>query len=199
MTDQEIVQKLIERNNDVTNEFFFKTCKPMFYAAIKSIYSNELKKEDYGELINELYIYLIKNDAKVLKTFNFKSSLKTWMCVVSSRFFLQLKKMGKIVIDNDSQDPLISENNKNMATETTTTNDLTSKQWLTILSQMPTKQYAKVLYHLLFKNMTNEEIAIEINMSLDNFYNVKSRAIKQLTAVAKEYIRKHPEEFDDKF
>ena len=42
MTDQEIIQGLIERNERITREFFFRRCQPLFFALIATFVGNGL-------------------------------------------------------------------------------------------------------------------------------------------------------------
>ena len=60
MTDQEIIQGLIARDNRVTKEFFFDKCRPLFCSIMQKVFDYEV---DYDELVNELYVYLMENDA----------------------------------------------------------------------------------------------------------------------------------------
>lgn len=53
MTDQQIIQGLIARDNAVTQEFFFERCRSLFYAIMQRVFSYEV---DYDEFINELYM-----------------------------------------------------------------------------------------------------------------------------------------------
>lgn len=66
MTDPEIIKGLIERNNKVMEEFFFDKCRPFL------ILNYEV---DYDEFVNELYIYLMENDAQKLRKFKHHSSV----------------------------------------------------------------------------------------------------------------------------
>ena len=47
MTDQEIIQGLIARDNRVTEEFFFDKCRPLFVNIINLVFSY---KVDYDAL-----------------------------------------------------------------------------------------------------------------------------------------------------
>ena len=76
MSDKEIVGKLIERDNAVTDEFFFTRCRPLFISIIRSVFSYEV---DYDEFVNEFYIHLMENDAYRLRQFQGRSSVYQWM------------------------------------------------------------------------------------------------------------------------
>lgn len=89
MTDQEIIQGLIARDNRVTDEFFFHKCRPLFCKIIGLVFKNEV---DYDELVNELYVYLMENDAQKLREFGHRSSLYFWLKILAIRFFIKKRK-----------------------------------------------------------------------------------------------------------
>lgn len=62
MTDQQIIEALIARDERVTQQFFFKDCRPLFVSIMRNIFSYEV---DYNEFVNELYLYLMENDASI--------------------------------------------------------------------------------------------------------------------------------------
>ena len=51
MTDQEIIQGLIDRNERITQDFFFRRCQPLIFALISKFYP---QGADYDELVSEL-------------------------------------------------------------------------------------------------------------------------------------------------
>ena len=53
MTDQQIIQGLIDRDNRVTKEFFFVKCRPLFCSIMQKVFDYEV---DYDEFVNELYV-----------------------------------------------------------------------------------------------------------------------------------------------
>ena len=63
MTDQEIVDGLINRDEKITDWFFNIKYRPLFINVIKLIFDYQV---DYDECISELYYHLMKNDAAVL-------------------------------------------------------------------------------------------------------------------------------------
>ena len=60
MTDCEIIQGLIARDNRVTEEFFFVRCRPLFLSIIGKVFDYQV---EYDEMVNELYLYLMDHDA----------------------------------------------------------------------------------------------------------------------------------------
>ena len=103
MTDQEIVTALIAHDPRVTAQFFFKDCRPLFVSIIRRVFGPQIV--DYDEIISEIYVLLMENEAHRLKQFNFESSLYQWLKVIAIRHCMKLKSQFK-VIENESKEPL---------------------------------------------------------------------------------------------
>ena len=78
MTDQQIIEALIARNERVTQQFFFGNCRPLFLNIIRFVFSYEV---DYDEFVSKFYLYLLENDAYRLKQFQGRSTIYQWMKV----------------------------------------------------------------------------------------------------------------------
>ena len=92
MTDQEIVDGLINRDEKITDWFFNIKYRPLFINVIKLIFDYQV---DYDECISELYYHLMKNDAAVLRNFEGRSTIGTWIKIVAIRFFREQKKRAQ--------------------------------------------------------------------------------------------------------
>ena len=179
MTDQEIINGLIAHDKQLTEEFFFVKCRPLFLSVMKYVFDYEV---DYDEMVNELYLYLMADDAYKLRHFEYRSSLYQWLKVLSIRFFI--KKRSRM-IDNTSQEVLYDEQDYvAQEKDTGARHDLER-----LLELMPTKRYVHVIRRLILENWEPERLAQEMNISLANLYNVKRRAIAQLTRIALKDIK----------
>ena len=179
MTDQEIINGLIAHDKQLTEEFFFVKCRPLFLSVMKYVFDYEV---DYDEMVNELYLYLMADDAVKLRHFEYRSSLYQWLKVLSIRFFI--KKRSRM-IDNTSQEALYDEQDY-VAPE----KDAGARHDLErLMESMPTKRYVHVIRRLILENWTPERLAQEMNISLANLYNIKRRAIAQLTRIALKDIK----------
>ena len=98
MTDQQIIQALIARDERVTQQFFFGDCRSLFMSIMRHVFSYEV---DYDEFVNEFYLYIMENDAYRLRQFQGRSSIYQWMKVVAIRYFIA-KRDG--MIDNESKE-----------------------------------------------------------------------------------------------
>lgn len=178
MTDQQIIQGLIARDNAITQEFFFERCKPLFYAIIRKVFSYEV---DYDEFVNELYVYLMENDAARLKQFEGRSSLYQWLKVTATHYFI--KKRDLLIEDLSKETPLEEE----AIMEKPAIASLLDVQRL--LDAMPNRRYAMVIRKLMIEEYTPEVLATEMHITTDNLYNIKRRAMMQLMQVAINDIR----------
>ena len=181
MTDHEIIEALIARDNRVTQEYLFEQCRPLFMAIIRRVFDYEV---DYDEFVSELYLYLMENDAVRLKQFEGRSSLFTWLKVTSTRFFI--KKRNQL-IENSSHEPLYeqSEDAEDISEPMVYSSNHTATMDVErLLATMPNKRYVVVLRRLLLDEAEPELVAQEMNITVDNLYNIKRRAIQQLTQVA---------------
>lgn len=96
MTDQQIIEALIARDEQVTEQFFFGNCRPLFLSIIGYVFSYEV---DYDEFVNEFYLHLMENDAYRLRQFQGRSTVYQWMKVVATRFFIAKRNN---LIENDN-------------------------------------------------------------------------------------------------
>ena len=58
MTDKEIIEALITHDEQVTWQFFYVDCRPLFASIIRNVFPYEV---DYDEFVNELYVYPCRN------------------------------------------------------------------------------------------------------------------------------------------
>lgn len=173
MTDQEIIQALIARDNHVTQEYLFEQCRPLFMSVIWRVFDYEV---DYDEFVNELYLYLMENDSARLKQFEGRSSLLTWLKVTATRFFI---KKRDLLIEDSSKEALIEETVFEEHFSGVSSFDVQR-----LLLAMPNRRYAHVIQRLFIEEYSPEELATEMHITTDNLYNLKRRAMIQLMQVA---------------
>ena len=182
MTDQEIIKGLIERDECVTKDFFFVKCKPLFYSIINIVFDYEV---EYDELVNELYLYLMEDDATKLRNFEYRSSVYQWLKVITIRFFI--KKRARM-IDNTSGEPPYDKQDQIAASESDVAVVYDMER---LFEAMPTKRYVYVIRRLILEDCEPEELAWEMNITTANLYNIKRRSMAQLTRIAINDINKY--------
>lgn len=182
MTDQEIIQGLIARDNRVTEEFFFEKCRPLFYSIMQKVFDYEV---EYDEMVNELYVYLMEDDAVKLRDFQYRCSVYQWLKILAIRFFI--KKRGRM-IDDKSQETPYDGRNPTTASESDTSSEGDLER---LFKAMPAKRYVYVIRRLVLEDWEPEQLAKDMNITTANLYNIKRRAIVQLTRVALNDIKKY--------
>ena len=182
MTDKEIIQGLIARDNRVTEEFFFEKCRPLFVSIIKYVFSYEV---DYDEFVNELYVYLMANDASKLRNFEYRSTVYQWLKVLAIRYFIKKRKRMKEGAKRETP------YDEHMRTEVSRKNVMARVDIERLFNYMPNKRYVYVLSCLILEEMEPEQLAKEMNITIANLYNIKRRAMVQLTHAALNDIKKY--------
>lgn len=184
MSDQQIIDALIARDERVTQQFFFENCRPLFLSIIHYVFSYEV---DYDEFVNEFYLHLMENDAYRLRQFQGRSTIYQWMKVIAIRYFIAKRDY---MIDNESKDSLLDSavQSETIDTEKKMTAEMDIEH---LLSLMPNRRYAYVIRRLVLQETEPKVVAEELRTNIDNLYNIKKRAIAALTEIALEKVEKY--------
>ena len=187
MTDQQIIEALIARDEQVTKQFFFENCRPLFSSIMRYIFSYEV---DYDEFVNEFYLHLMENDAYRLRQFQGRSTIYQWMKVVAIRYFVA-KRDG--MIDNESKDALLDSvvQNETIDGEKKMTAKIDIEH---LFSLMPNRRYVYIIRRLVLQEAEPKVVAQELRTNVDNLYNIKKRAIAALTEIALKEAEKYEKE-----
>ena len=184
MTDKQIIEALIARDEKVTKEFFFENCRPLFMSIIRYVFSYEV---DYDEFVNEFYLHLMENNAYRLKQFQGRSTIYQWMKVIAIRYFISKRKSmidmepTETLSDNFIQNEVVDDESK-----TTAKIDIEH-----LFSLMPNRRYVHVIRRLMLQEAEPKVVARELNTNVDNLYNIKKRAQAALTEIALKEIGKY--------
>jgi len=184
MTDQQIIEALIARDERVTDQFFFGNCRPLFLSIIRHVFSYEV---DYDEFVNEFYLHLMENDAYRLRQFQGRSTIYQWMKVIAIRYFIAKRNS---LIDNESKDALLD----SVAQKETVDGEkkMTAKMDIEhLFSLMSNRRYVHVIRRLVLQDIEPKVVAQELRINVDNLYNIKKRAVAALTEVALKEIEKY--------
>lgn len=184
MTDKQIIDALIARDEKVTEEFFYKNCRPLFLSIIRNVFSYQV---DYDEFVNEFYLYLMENDSYRLRQFEGRSSIYQWLKVIAIRYFIA--KRDKM-LDKSSEETLIDKASKIISENTE--KRITAKVDIAhLLRIMPNRRYEYVLRRLVLQDADPKVVAKELCTNVDNLYVVKKRAIASLTELALNEIEEY--------
>jgi len=182
MTDQEIIKALIEHDEHVTKDFFFVKCRPLFCSIMDIVFDYEV---EYDEMVNELYLYLMEDDAIKLRNFEYRSSVYQWLKILAIRYFI--KKRARM-IDNESNEPPYDKQEQIAASASDAAVGYDLER---LFEAMPTKRYVKVIRRLILEDCEPEELAREMKITTANLYNIKRRAMAQLTRIALNDIKEY--------
>ena len=177
MTDIEIRDALIARDNTVTWEFFFEKCQPLFKSVIRRVFSYDV---DYDECINELYIYLMEDDARRFRQYEGRSTIFQWLKIVSIHFFVA--KRNRMIEDRSQEPPLYQR--ERLSRYDDHEKKEAAMDLETMLDEMPNERYVMVIRRLILDDEAPEDVAKDMCITVDNLYNIKKRAIKALTEIA---------------
>lgn len=174
MTDCDIIEGLIARDKRVTEDFFFRRCRPLFRKIIHLIYNYEV---DYNEFVNDIYIYLMEDDGRKLRNFQYRSSIYQWLRVVAIRYFINKRDA---LIENNSLNALYKKDEQIVENEQTSAKDDLER----LFCQMSNERYVYVIRKIILEDMEPETLAQEMGITAANLYNIKRRALAALTRTA---------------
>jgi RNA polymerase sigma factor (sigma-70 family) len=187
MTDRQIIEALIARNELVTRNFFFESCRPLFMSIMRNVFSYDV---DYDEFVNEFYLYLMENDAYRLKQFQGRSTIYQWIKVIAIRYFIAKRdrmidmESRETLFDSVAQNETIDEEKKVVA----------KMDMEHLFSLMPNRRYVYAIRRLVLQEDEPKVVARELGVNVDNLYNIKKRAMAALTEVALKELEKYEKE-----
>lgn len=172
--DKQLLDYVLDNNQDVIVYFFYTKYLPTFEFNIKK---NFYYKVEIKELIDEFYLYLSENNWKRLRSYNFSSSLNTWISVVSYRFFknYKLTKIDSYGLINFSEQ--WGEHSASWVQHIDNEILIDVKNAISNIKNSRDQQVASLLF------LEDEEInsvAEKFNISIDYAYTVKNRIVKFL-------------------
>ena len=179
MTDQEIIQGLIDRNERITQDFFFRRCQPLIFALISKFYP---QGADYDELVSELYLHLMENDARRLRQWEGRSSIYQWLKMVARNFFLD-KINRERVIETETDKRLLNKAN-DYATADNSANEAVMDV-AAILDLIENDNYRLVLQKHVIEGMSFDELEKVTGIKKANLYNIKKRALNAMEKIAR--------------
>lgn len=174
LDDHELVDGILNSNKPLIKYFFTKKCSGLLAYILMNVFDGNIDKR---ELVSELYLFMAQNDWQVFRKFQFRSTLMTYVSVVSVRFFIAKRAQ---LIDSPLSTSL---NNQKEQIHSTV---LSMEQRIDIreaLKKMPNVRYQKVIEKLDLQDVLPEKLAEEMNVTVDNLYNIHRRALVQLRLI----------------
>lgn len=158
------------------NRLFYKELKPLLCTIQYSLFKGTV---DYNELVNDLYIHLSRENWAALDSYrgDNQARLSSWISRVAWHYFMNsYRRLSRVLPDEDgvleSMKPyaVISDDDIRMDIEK-------------VLKLMPNRRYAEVLKLNLYYGYPAEDIAVLMNTTVSNVYNIKHRAVMQFISI----------------
>ena len=178
MTDQEIIQGLIARDEKITQDFFFRRCQPLIFALISKFYP---AGADYDELVSDLYLHLMEGDARRLRQYEGRSSIYQWLKMVARNYFLD-KKNHERGMDSESEYSLMDKV-KDALTDHSAGE--AAMDFAALLDLIENDNYRLILQKHVIEGMSFDELEKVTGIKKANLYNIKKRALKALEKIAR--------------
>lgn len=178
LSDNQIVDALLQRDSSVTRLFLYKKCRPLFRSIYQRYYTD---CADEVELINEIYLFIMtpgkKTGRSPLEGFTFRCSITLWLKIVAehychSLYSHKINTDENIFIDSDRN----ADESLSLVSED---NSLTMADASRILDSMSNERYRSLIRFRYLEERSNEETAELLGLSMANYYNVHLRAKKQ--------------------
>lgn len=174
LDDHELVDGILNNDMGIIKYFFTKKCKGLIAYLIVNVFDGKI---DRNAVLSELYLFLANNDWYVFRIFQYRSKLMTYVSVVTLRFFIKNRSR---MIDTSFQESLNSQ--KMLIHNATASIDLRIDV-REALNRMPNKRYREVIDKLYLHDIQPEKLAEEMEITVDNLYNIHRRALIQLRLI----------------
>lgn len=184
MDEKLLIDGLIRGDENTHRQFFFVDCRPLFMSIITNVFNYQV---DYDEFVNELYIYLMENDAYRIKQYEGRSSIYQWLKTVALRFALILCKKG-IMIETDSKQALYNSKDVSFDDESLKHAKMDVES---LLSMMGNERQVYVIRRHIIDGIDEPTLADELGIKVSNLYNIKKRAMTALMKVALRDIQQY--------
>ena len=156
---------------------FYKECRCLINAIRFDLFKGNV---EYDDIVNELYLLLSAYDWRALDSFRGDAKLTTWLSCVVWRYFIKVyvrKERESAVDDMSFMKTAVSDT----ISDTEIMMDVES-----VLRVMPNRRYAEAISLHIVEGMGAEETAVMLGTSVENFYNLKLRALRQFISLYKQ-------------
>lgn len=170
LTDQEVVNAVLKRDAVITRLYFYEKCYPLFKACYDKYYTD---CETCVEFINQIYLLVMtprKSTGEApLQTFGYRCTLTMWLKIIAENY---CKQLFKIKIDfSDSEKVLGDRFRFNDDSLDLDFRSIYSSDVKRVLEMMPNTRYRNLIELRYVEEKTNEETAMALEMTMDNYYN----------------------------
>ena len=173
--DAQLVAELLAGNEGALHYVFYYHFNPLL--KMNAYKAAGTKQVEYDDLVQELYLYLSNNNWEKLRKYNPERPFINWFSVVSYRFF---KDFSCSMIDLSNQIPISNMNDHQTAFMSNGTIGTIMMDIKQAISKLKPPRDSEILEALLLRDEEPETVAKRHNVTVDNLYNIKRRAIAKL-------------------
>ena len=158
--------------NRCVRRVFYEDLEGLIRTIQSSLYKGTV---EYDELVGELYLFLAKDNWKILDSFTGRNGAKlsTWLSHVAWHYFMNAhKNANRTTYCYD----MSVQFGKRVAV---TTSDEMRIDVYNTLSKMPNQRYVAVIRLMIIEGRDSDEVAKMMGTTVQNIYNLKHRAISQ--------------------
>ena len=171
MSDQDIVQAILNRDKDVTFNYLYKKCYPLFKSVYNKYYTD---CENCIELINDIYVKIMTPGSKTKKIplagFSYRCTLTSWLKLITEN---HCKRLYKKRVNTSSENEPCTNNEKNITNIIDDTENyyLNKHDVAKVINQITPERYKQLIFYRYLEEKTNEETANLLSMTMFNYYN----------------------------
>ncbi|MBQ0020410.1 MAG: sigma-70 family RNA polymerase sigma factor [Bacteroidales bacterium] len=192
-----VAQAILKRDGRVTREFLYVRCYPLF----KSVYDNYFTDCcSVREFIDEIYMLILTPSRETgycqLQNFRGESSLASWLksaCLFHCYHRYRRRERIPIVevhSHDEENDDFGDRFLDNLYSTTMDSASIEHSDLEAVIATMPNERYRTLIRLRYLDNLSNEETAEAMGMSMANYYNKHKLAKEQfLVALRKEERR----------
>ena len=182
LSDEKLIEAVLSSDQRAIVYMFYEKFSSTFQYHIYKLFDY---KVDVSDLVNEFFLFIYEDNWRRLKTFNPGiSSLSTWISTVSYRFFRDYKR-SKIDLNG-----VVTISDKWETFRGDWVQSVDAGIMLDIkaaIDSIPNARDREIGRLLFVEDREYEEIAKQFEISCEYVYTLKSRILKQLKAVLKDY------------
>ena len=172
-TDRQFVADLLSNNG--------KALECLLYGRYRSLLRfNAMRAAPnvpVDDLVQELYLYLQKDNWEKLRRYNSDMPFDSWLSVVSYRFF---KDFSLRMIDSCRQIPITNINDRQLLHAGTAQMNHIMMDIRQGLNQLEPPRDREILSALILRDEEPQQVADRFHITVDNLYNIKRRALAKL-------------------
>ena len=178
LSDRELVDAVIQGDESAIEFFFYKKFNGLFLSNFNKVAA--YKNVALEDLVQDLFVHLSKNDWENLKKYDEDcGQLVNWLSVVSYYFF---RDKTASMIDSAPKDTIDDLEERSIFLESPykTDSEMTMMDIKKGIEKLRPPRDRDVIEYLVVQERPPEEVAKELGVTVDNLYNIKSRALVKL-------------------